>query len=527
MAVLTRVGSCRIVGEVASGGMAVVYKAVQDHLERVVAVKALKPHAAQEEHIATRFEREARALAALQHENLIQVYDFHVEKQALYMIMEYVEGQDLYDLLDRCGRLPYDVAAIIAMQVARALDYVHYRSIIHRDIKPANVMLSRQGGVKLMDFGIARDHSLEDLTELGTGLGTPAYMSPEQIIGDKPDARSDIFSLGILLYQMVTGRKPFVEDELRSVMHKIRLEPHVRARKLNPDVPRELEKIIDRCLEKSPKNRWPSAQAMVMAIERFVAKHVDMNYQARLVLFLRSQNVISEIEMSQYISAAMVPGGALGMVPTTPHTRSAVRRGLVVQATLAAVTTLMLGLIHIAPVGKNANAELLVRSSDIGHIQLVANPWASIAVDGRPSGETPLGQPLALATGRHTVVLSHPWYEPYEVNVDLVATSESNAKLIRFDFVADGVLRGGREVPALAYETSPGSAGFSERALGLPPDAPSSANEVREQLAPDVEVEREVPTTTTLPKVRGRAPKPTKGDGSKLDVRNKTKRTGR
>src|SRR4026208_1270923 len=208
---LERIGNCRIVEEVASGGMAVVYRAIQDSLGRTVAIKALKSSAGRGDHIATRFGREARSLANLQHENIIHVYDFHRERGALFIVMEYVQGIDLYDLLEKCGRLPYDVAAIIAMQVARALDYVHYRGIVHRDIKPANVMISRQGGVKLMAFAIARDQGFGDLTQTGTGLGTPSYMSPEQILGDKLDYRTDIFSLGIVLYQLVTGRKPFIE----------------------------------------------------------------------------------------------------------------------------------------------------------------------------------------------------------------------------------------------------------------------------------------------------------------------------
>ena len=227
---LERIGNCRIVEEVASGGMAVVYRAVQDPLGRTVAIKALKTSAAAEENVVTRFEREAKSLANLQHENIIHVYDFHRERGAMFIVMEYVQGIDLYDLLEKCGRLPYDVAAIIAMQVARALDYVHYRGIVHRDIKPANIMIARTGGVKVMDFGIARDTSFGDLTEAGTGIGTPAYMSPEQVLGDKLDARSDIFSLGVVLYQMVTGKKPFVEDERKSAMHKIRLEKHESAR---------------------------------------------------------------------------------------------------------------------------------------------------------------------------------------------------------------------------------------------------------------------------------------------------------
>src|SRR6201999_3140007 len=119
------------------------------------------------------------------------------------------------------------------------------------------------------------------------------YMSPEQVLGDKLDARSDIFSLGVVLYQMLTGKKPFVEDEQKSAMHKIRLERHASVRSLNPEIPRELERIVDKCLEKQPRDRWRSAQHVVMALERFLAKHVEMNHYARLVMYLRGQNVIT------------------------------------------------------------------------------------------------------------------------------------------------------------------------------------------------------------------------------------------
>src|SRR5262249_39180985 len=159
LSMLERIGNCRIVEEIASGGMAVVYRAVQEPLGRVVAIKALKTSAAAEENVITRFEREAKSLANLQHENIIHVYDFHHERGAMFMVMESVKGIDLSDLLEKCGRLPYDAAAILAMQVARAMDYIHYRGIIPRDVKPANIMIARTGGVKLMDFGIARDTS--------------------------------------------------------------------------------------------------------------------------------------------------------------------------------------------------------------------------------------------------------------------------------------------------------------------------------------------------------------------------------
>jgi eukaryotic-like serine/threonine-protein kinase len=444
---LERIGNCRIVEEVASGGMAVVYRAVQDPLGRTVAIKALKSSAATEENVTTRFEREAKSLAMLQHENIIHVYDYHRERGALFIVMEYVQGIDLYDLLEKCGRLPYDVAAIIAMQVARALDYVHYRSIVHRDIKPANVMLSRQGGVKVMDFGIARDTSFGDITEAGTGIGTPAYMSPEQVLGDKLDARSDIFSLGVVLYQMVTGKKPFVEDEKRSAMHKIRLEKHVRVRKLNPEIPRELERVIDKCLEKQPRDRWRSAQHVVMALERFLAKHVDMNHHARLVLFLRAQNVVTELEAEEYLS----PGGPSGTVgslagPTNMQARHAVRSGIVAHGVTFGVMALMLGLIHVAPLGATPDTQQIMIETGHGFVQLHAYPWARVSIDGQDKGITPLAA-LELPEGKHTIRFVHDWYAPIERTVDIPASTPSTGLPLGLDFCREGKLLPGKAVP--------------------------------------------------------------------------------
>jgi eukaryotic-like serine/threonine-protein kinase len=447
---LERIGNCRIVEEVASGGMAVVYRAVQDPLGRTVAIKALKSSAALEENVVTRFEREAKSLALLQHENIIHVYDFHRERGALFIVMEYVQGIDLYDLLEKCGRLPYDVAAIIAMQVARALDYVHYRGIVHRDIKPANVMISRQGGIKLMDFGIARDTSFGDLTEAGTGIGTPAYMSPEQVLGDKLDARSDLFSLGVMLYQMVTGKKPFVEDERRSAMHKIRLEKHIGARKLNPEIPRELERVIDRCLEKQPRDRWRSAQHMVMALERFLAKHVEMNHHARLVLFIRSQNVITELEADEYLNPAAVGAGGSAMHQPNMQARHVVRGGLVAHGITLGVLMLMLGLIHVAPLGATP-AGSVVREPGRGFARVHALPWARIAIDGKPYGTTPIARPIELKQGTHVVRFEHDWYRPVERTVEIAEGVATAAKPVSLDFDAERVpTLPGKAVPAEA-----------------------------------------------------------------------------
>lgn len=430
--------------------MAVVYRAVQEPLGRTVAIKALKSSVAMEENITTRFEREAKSLATLQHENIINVYDYHQDRGGYFIVMEFVQGIDLYDLLDRCGRLPYDVAAVIAVQVGRALDYVHYRGVVHRDIKPANIMISKAGGVKLMDFGIARDQSFTDLTEAGTGIGTPAYMSPEQVLGDKLDARSDIFSLGVVLYQMLTGRKPFVEDEQRSAMHKIRLEKHVRVRKLNPDIPRELERIIDHCLEKRPIDRWRSAQHMVMALERFLAKHVEINHHARLVLFLRGQGVISELEADEHLNPSLGPGA---MAQPNMQARHAMRRGWIAHAITVGMLALMLGLIHLAPLGATPRTPVaLINGQTVvaeqhGFIRLNAAPWAEISVDGNPIGSTPIAKPLELTTGVHVVRFVHAWYEPIEQTVTVPLGGESKAIRVTVDFERDGKLLPGKKIP--------------------------------------------------------------------------------
>jgi eukaryotic-like serine/threonine-protein kinase len=461
---LERIGNCRIVEEVASGGMAVVYRAIQDPLGRTVAIKALKTSVAAEESIATRFEREARSLAALQHENIIHVYDFHQERGALFIVMEFVQGVDLYDLIDRCGRLPYDVAAIAAMQVARALDYVHYRGIVHRDIKPANIMVSRSGGVKVMDFGIARDKNFDDLTEAGTGIGTPSYMSPEQVLGDKLDSRSDIFSLGVVLYQMLTGKKPFIEDEQKSAMHKIRLEPHTAVRKLNPEIPRELERIVDKCLEKRPADRWRSAQHMVIALERFLAKHVEMNHHARLVMFLRGQNVITELEAEEYLNPQVLSNGAASLLQTNMAARQTERQGVVAHGIMSGVMALMLGLIHVAPLGTTPDTQTVIKEQGRGFVHVSGFPWATVSLDGAMVATTPRAAPLEIPEGRHVIRFEHPWYQPIERTVTITPSAVDAAQIIMVDFEQEGKLLPGRKAPV--PET---------KKAKLPTDAPGSA----------------------------------------------------
>jgi serine/threonine-protein kinase len=409
---IERIGNCRIVEEVGAGGMAVVYKAIQEPLGRTVAIKALKSSIAVEPQFAERFEREARFMASLQQENIINVYDFIKLGGTMFIVMEYVEGVDLYDLLDQSrSGLPVEAATIVALHVARALNHAHFRGIIHRDIKPANVMISKRGDVKLMDFGIARDETLSDLTETGTGLGTPSYMSPEQILGDKLDQRTDIWSLGVVFYQMLTGDKPFQEDSKRSVLQKIRLDRYLPARRRNPEVPRTLERILGHCMEKLPADRYPSMQALIHDLEDFLASRVVINYNAYMVGYLKDRGVLSDEEASGILATGAIRAGQ----KLVREDRRALRaigllHALVLGALLFGGLVIQLASSDQADARERPAFAGVVDPERAGFLRVLADPWAEVVVDGTAVEITPFDRPLVLAPGVHYVELRNPHF---------------------------------------------------------------------------------------------------------------------
>ncbi|MEO8703181.1 MAG: hypothetical protein ABI867_24255, partial [Kofleriaceae bacterium] len=235
------------------------------------------------------------------------------------------------------------------------------------------------------------------------------------------------------------GKKPFVEDEKRSAMHKIRLEKHLSARKLNPEVPRELERVIDKCLEKQPRDRWRSAQHMVMALERFLAKHVEMNHHGRLVLFLRANNVITELEAEEYLNSQALGGEKGGALPNM-QARHAVRSGLVAHAVTFGVLALIIGLIHVAPLQATpvTSADTGTAEPGRGFVKINATPWANITIDETRKLSTPLGRPIELGEGAHRIVFTHDAFAPITRDLDLPTTTIDNAVPITVDFCKDG-----------------------------------------------------------------------------------------
>ncbi len=398
--------------------MAIVYEAIQEPLNRRVAIKALKPSIAIDSQFAERFEREANFMASLQHENILHVIDFLKDGRSMFIIMEHVDGIDLYDLLERSPRLPADIAAIIALQLVRGLDYAHFRGIIHRDIKPANVMVSMQGDVKLMDFGIARHERFGDLTETGTGLGTPSYMSPEQILGDKLDFRSDLFSVGIVLYQMLTGRKPFVEDDTRTVMQKIRLDRYEPFKKLGVEVPRKLERIMSRCLQKMPANRYPTTQALMDDLTEFLAPRVAMSHNARLVMFLHEIGVMTG-EQTDEVLSAVAPRVLRSTRRNGGFLRSvAIKQGLVFGAILLSGLTVQAASGRWSGPGSQGEPGF-VNPSDAGFLKVSADPWAHVFVDGERVMTTPAARSVSLTPGPHFVKYANPYFAPVEREISI------------------------------------------------------------------------------------------------------------
>jgi serine/threonine protein kinase len=254
-------GRYEILAELGRGAMGVVYKANDPVLDRLVAIKTIDMAFDREgmKEYAARFYQEGKAAGGLSHPNVVTIYDVGESGDVAYMAMEFIDGVELRSLLSTGRAIPVARAVSIAAQVAEGLGYAHQRGVVHRDVKPANVMVPRTGPVKITDFGIARMRSSEVLTQTGTMLGSPKYMSPEQVLGKRADHRSDIFSLGVIVYEMLAGVPPFSGDTVAALMYQtVNVEPRAPSA-LNPAVPPMLDLIVAKTLSKSLDDRYQSA----------------------------------------------------------------------------------------------------------------------------------------------------------------------------------------------------------------------------------------------------------------------------
>jgi serine/threonine-protein kinase len=263
------IGRYRVEQELGRGGMAKVYRGQDTVLGRTVAIKILAPQFADDQDFVHRFRREAQAAARISNHNLVSVFDTGSDDGVHFIVMEYVEGRTLADLIAGGGRILPDRAIEIGIDVCHALEAAHAQGVIHRDIKPGNIMLDGNGRVKVTDFGIARVTSnSETIAQTAAVLGTASYLSPEQAQGQPVDGRSDLYSLGCVLFEMVTGRAPFLGDSPVAVASKHVLEQPTPPSRLNPDVSPDLDAVILRALAKNPANRYQTAEEFREDLER-------------------------------------------------------------------------------------------------------------------------------------------------------------------------------------------------------------------------------------------------------------------
>jgi eukaryotic-like serine/threonine-protein kinase len=302
---------------IARGGMAQVYRAMDRQLERPVALKVLFPELSVDRTFVERFRREAQAAANLSHPNIVPVFDWGEDDGSYFIVMEYVEGRPLSAVLRDPERLPAGQIATIGAGVAAALAFAHRHGVVHRDVKPGNVLITPEGDVKVTDFGIARAMNTEEsLTQTGAVMGTAAYFSPEQAEGKGVDSRSDIYSLGVVLYEMAVGRPPFTGDSPVAVASKHVRDMPALPREVNPTVPPALEAVVMKAMAKNPDDRYGSAEELRADLLRFAdGRPVEAGDPGLTSMMTAPVGVTQVVPLATGRTMA-VPGGAGG--PTSP-----------------------------------------------------------------------------------------------------------------------------------------------------------------------------------------------------------------
>jgi serine/threonine-protein kinase len=295
----SHLGRYEILEELGRGEMGVVYKAYDPLIDRFVAIKTIdlqKLGEEEKDEYKARFYQEAKAAGRLNHPNIITIYDLGRKGDVAYIAMELMEGKELQNIVAENQSLTISEKLDVAFQVAEGLAYAHEHGVIHRDIKPSNIMVLRGRHVKIADFGIARMKSSLELTKTNKIIGSPLYMSPEQIQSHPVDPRSDIFSFGIVLYQMLTGKLPFNGDNVNSLMYQIVNEEPQKPSALNPEVPEALDRIVAKCLEKKTADRYQNVNELTRDL-----------HSCRILLSQTNTNAVSP---GFYFQDAGTPGGS-------------------------------------------------------------------------------------------------------------------------------------------------------------------------------------------------------------------------
>ncbi len=447
MATPTRVGKYEVAEQIGVGGFGVVYKAWDPYIQRWV---ALKQCSAAEEETTQRFFREAQLAGALQHPNITLVFDFGIEDGTPYFVQELLSGIDLDDLLRR-GPLTLPAAIAILLQVCAGLEYAHGRGIVHRDIKPGNIRVMEDGSVKIMDFGIAKStQSPSRLTQTGVALGTAGYLAPEQLAGKPLDARTDLFSLGVMAYEVVAGTRPFIGPSVSNVIYQILNERPAPLRQRNSACPERLEKAILKALARDPDDRFPSVREFAHQLREVEAALAGKDARSRAASTtaevraeLMRRAAPPAIELTSPTQLAVHPLDRLETV-VAESAPAAVRRRLwpwvLAAVALAAVAGLgtwwYLASPDTFPLHAEAGPAPTPAPAQPHPIPLPAatptpqplpvatevfvDPPAELSVDGRPLGRLQTVT-VSLPPGDHTFRQSIPGYREQTVTVTVTA----------------------------------------------------------------------------------------------------------
>jgi len=315
---IRQLGRYEILSELGQGAMGVVYKARDPLIDRVVAIKTINLGLALEdkEEYEGRFYQEAKAAGRLSHPNIVTIYDVGKSGDVAYIAMEFLQGRELRDILDDGGVLSIDMALDVAAQVAQGLSYAHEHDIVHRDVKPSNIMVTNDLHVKITDFGIARMPSAAVQTQAGMVVGSPKYMSPEQVMGKTIDQRSDIFSLGVMLYEILTGQPPFTGENINAIMYQTLNSVPIPPKSLNPDMPEMANFIVIKALSKEPEDRYQNARDFAADLRACRANILRSRQQTSVP----NSDAVDEIELPGAINFSGLMGFVDEEVKSEPST---------------------------------------------------------------------------------------------------------------------------------------------------------------------------------------------------------------
>lgn len=465
---IEKLGRYEILSELGQGAMGVVYKAVDPLIDRTVAIKTINLNLSRDElaDFEERFDREAKSAGRLNHPNIVTIYDVGRADHAAFMAMEYLEGRELKEIVASGEAMQPDRAAEIIAQVADGLAFAHDHGIVHRDIKPANIMVLRNGSVKITDFGIAKMSS-GSRTQIGIILGSPKYMSPEQVAGKPVDGRSDIFSLGAVLYELLTGKSAFGGEDctLTTIMFRVLNEMPATPTDIKPSLPIAFDYIIARALAKAPENRYQSAYEMANDLRNFKnltaistapldssgkrsAANTGSDGDATVIL---NANQISDAsgrnsrnKWAGFIAAALLVAATVLFISSSREPAAPVvadKTPAAPQAVLDAGVKppLPAESANKMPAEQTGNAAPAKAPDGQPGIAAPAQatlgfailPWGEVFIDGKSQGASPPLREIRLPTGKHQIEIKNADFPPYRQSVDMEAGA---SKIIRHKF---------------------------------------------------------------------------------------------